>query len=89
MSSYLETVLKKLATGDPSRGIDPFPKDELPNDRNDTLWETIRVEYHLTLPELSSLKNSVFGNPVEVQESKKKMNQPHHQVLFAIIFPFL
>ena len=82
MSSYLETALKKLATRDPSRNLDPFPRDALPNDRNDLLWETIRGEYHLTLPELSSLKNSVFGNnqadtgaPV-VQESKKKTSSP-------------
>ena len=80
--SYLESVLKKLATGDPSRHLEPFPREALPNDRNDQLWETIRAEYRLTLPELSSLKNSVFGTPEgagglpAVQETKAKSNRP-------------
>ena len=64
--SLLEAIYEKLK-GDPSINLEPFPFQSLPNDRNDLLWETIRTNYHLSLVELSSLKNSLFDQPPAIQ----------------------
>ena len=61
----LESIYAKLRTGDPNRDLEPFPFHSLPNDRNDLLWETIRINYQLSLAELSSLKNSRFDQPAQ------------------------
>ena len=36
--------------------------DNLPKDRNDNLWTEIRKDCHLTLDELSALKNAVCSS---------------------------
>lgn len=38
-----------------------FPFEDLPNDRNDPVWDKIEKKCDLTLPELSALKNEVAG----------------------------
>ena len=37
----------------------PYPLEDLPHDSNDSLWQDIRKEYHLSLPEVGALKNYV------------------------------
>ena len=72
----LESIYAKLRTGDPNRDLEPFPFHSLPNDRNDLLWETIRINYQLSLAELSSLKNSRFDQPQAQQLSLPQLPIP-------------
>lgn len=57
-TNSLEAARNKLAgnsdTGDPP----PFPFEDLPAVRDDTLWAEIRTTYGLALAELSALKNA-------------------------------
>lgn len=39
----------------------PFSFDDLPKDINANIWRDIRVEYELSLPELSALQNARCG----------------------------
>ena len=50
--SSLETAKKVLRDHE-----DPFPLQDLPNDRNDPLWGQIQDTYKLSLSQLSALKN--------------------------------
>lgn len=46
------------------------PLDDLPTDRNDPWWTNIRDDYHLTLSELTALKN--FAAPPQQQQPNGK-----------------
>lgn len=54
--SALNAARLKLSQGDP-----PFNLYDLPNERNDGIWNDIMLKYALTLPELSALKNAHFS----------------------------
>uniref|UniRef100_A0A0G4G1E0 Uncharacterized protein n=1 Tax=Chromera velia CCMP2878 TaxID=1169474 RepID=A0A0G4G1E0_9ALVE len=64
LRSALPQAKRKLAEGNP-----PFPFDDLPTDRNDNIWNQIRADYNLTLPELSALTNE--------RCSGQRTHQPH------------
>ena len=56
-SSSLRSATEKI-----SQGETPYPMADLPHDRSDPLWNDIRQEYGLTLPELGALKNTVHAS---------------------------
>ena len=53
VSASLQSAKDKLL-----QGASPYPLEDLPHDRADPLWNEIRTEYNLTLPELGALKNA-------------------------------
>ena len=61
MASSYDSAAEKL-----SRGASPFPLNDLPRRRDDSLWGEIRNEYGLTLAELSSLKNSALADELSI-----------------------
>lgn len=50
--SDLDTATQKLESGVPR-----FRLESLPTDRNAVIWNSIKADYNLTLPELSALQN--------------------------------
>lgn len=53
MSVALDEAKRKLSQGDP-----PFHYNDLPDERNASIWNEIMRAYGLTLPELSALQNA-------------------------------
>ena len=53
-SSSFDSAASKLASA-----ATPYPLDDLPHDANNSLWQDIRREYSLSLPELGALQNHV------------------------------
>ena len=39
----------------------PFPFEDLPKRYDDPLWDKIEERYNLSLPQVSALKNEVYG----------------------------
>ena len=57
----LQSAYLKLAN--PAEGLTPLAITDLPNDRNDNLWDRIEAKYQLELVEIIALKNEKFpGN---------------------------
>lgn len=54
MSSYCFEVAKEVLERN------GFPLFDLPLDIKDPMWEEIRIEYQLKLPQLITLKNYVY-----------------------------
>ena len=50
----------------------------LPNDRNDALWGLVMQDLSISPPELSMLKNSVFGKLFYFTTAL------HHQIIFSL-----
>ncbi|KAL7581604.1 hypothetical protein ACA910_022161 [Epithemia clementina (nom. ined.)] len=77
--SSVQSAIAKL-----SQAPTPYPMADLPKDRLDPLWNDIRQEYGLTLPELGALKNAVdipdeYNEEIEVShEGKVDIVQKEH-----------
>ena len=54
----LQSAHLKLAN--PAEGLKPLGITDLPNDRNDNLWDRIEAKYQLELVEIIALKNAKF-----------------------------
>jgi hypothetical protein len=59
VASHALSSAKQLLAEHPT---EPFPFEDLPKGRADPLWDEIRVQYKLSLLQLSALKNAVCIN---------------------------
>ncbi len=58
-ASFISAANKLLNT----RGKEPFAIEDLPNDRNATIWSRIEEQYGLTIAEVSVLQNFSAPQP--------------------------